>query len=88
MSTDKNCQSCGMPMKRDANGGGTEADGTRSVKFCSHCYADGRFTQPDITCAQMQERVRDKMVGMGFPKFLTGFFTRRIPKLGRWSGAR
>ena len=24
----KNCQSCGMPLKRDAKGGGTNADGS------------------------------------------------------------
>ena len=77
-----------MPMKRDANGGGTETDGARSAKFCSYCYVGGHFTTPDFTAAQMQDLVRDKMVGMGFPKFLTGFFTRGIPKLERWSSAR
>ena len=87
MSTYKNCQSCGMPLKRDEKGGGTEADGRRNVKFCSHCYVDGKFTLPALTAPQMQERVRGKMVEMGFPKFLTGFFTRGIPKLERWSGA-
>jgi hypothetical protein len=28
--------------------------------------------------------VRDKLIEFGFPRFLTGFFTRRIPKLERW----
>lgn len=88
MSTNKNCQSCGMPLKRDEKGGGTEADGSKSAKFCSHCYTAGKFTLPDITSAQMKERVRGKMIEMGFPGFLTGFFTRGIPKLERWSGAR
>jgi hypothetical protein len=76
-----------MPRKRDAAGGGTEPDGSRSPKFCSHCYVGGKFTLPDLTAAQMQERVRGKMIEMGFPGFLTGFFTRGIPKLARWSGA-
>jgi hypothetical protein len=88
MSTYKNCQSCGMPLKRDEKGGGTEADGSRSAKFCSHCYVAGEFTRPDITAGQMQELVREKIVGMGFPKFLAGFFTRGIPRLERWSAAR
>jgi hypothetical protein len=39
----KNCQSCGMPMSRDPNGGGTNADGSTSLKYCSHCYAGGRI---------------------------------------------
>jgi hypothetical protein len=35
-----------MPLKQDPKGGGTEANGTRSVKYCSYCRTDGRFTQP------------------------------------------
>ena len=26
------CQSCGMPLSKDAKGGGTNADGSRSTK--------------------------------------------------------
>jgi len=80
----RNCQSCGMPLKRDARGGGSEADGSRSTKYCSHCYQDGRFVLPDISVGDMQERVRDKLAGMGFPRFMSGIFTRGIPKLERW----
>jgi hypothetical protein len=88
MSTYKSCQSCGMPLKRDEQGGGTEADGSKSAKFCSHCYVDGKFVLPELTASQMQDRVRDKMVEMGFPKFLCGFFTKGIPKLERWQTVR
>jgi hypothetical protein len=80
----KNCQSCGMPMKRDANGGGTNADGSKSTAYCSHCYVGGQFTRPDITAAGMQELVKGKLVQVGIPRFLTGLFTRGIPKLERW----
>ena len=80
----KNCQSCGMPLKRDESGGGTEADGSRSRTYCSHCYKGGEFTVPDVTAKQMQERVKGKMKEMGFPGFMTGLFARRIPKLERW----
>ena len=81
----KNCQSCGMPMARDTRGGGTNADGSKSQMYCSHCYEAGRFTLPDITVGQMQERVKGKMKEMGFPGILAGLFTRKIPKLERWS---
>jgi hypothetical protein len=73
-----------MPMKKDEKGGGTNADGTRSLKFCSYCYQDGKFTKPEITVKEMQDRVKGKMKEMGFPGFLTGFFTYGIPKLERW----
>jgi hypothetical protein len=83
----KNCQSCGMPMSRDEKGGGTEADGSKSAMYCSHCYENGRFTLPDITVEQMKERVKDKLVEFGFPRFVTGLFTRKISKLKRWNNS-
>ena len=83
----KNCQSCGMPLKRDTKGGGTNADGSKSTTFCSHCFESGRFTMPDLSASQMQELVRGKLKQMGFPGFVAGMFTRRIPKLGRWKKA-
>ncbi len=81
----KDCQSCGMPLRRDEKGGGTEVDGTRSSMYCSHCYEAGRFTMPDVTVSQMQERVKGKIKEAGFPGFLAGLFTRKIPKLERWN---
>lgn len=80
----KNCQSCGMPMKRDEAGGGTNADGSKSLMYCSKCYQNGAFTLPDFTVQQMQELVKGKLREMGFPGFLAGFFTWNIPKLERW----
>jgi len=79
----KNCQSCGMPLRRDEKGGGTNADGSKSAMYCSHCFEGGRFSLPDMTAGQMQERVRGKLKEMGFPGFMAGLFTRNIPKLER-----
>ena len=86
-TTYTNCQSCGMPLKRDPKGGGTNADGSTSTKYCSLCYDTGKFTAPDMTVSQMQEFVKLKMKGFGFPSFMAGFFTKKIPKLARWSRA-
>ncbi len=82
--TYKNCQSCGMPLKKDLKGGGTNADGSKSVMYCSHCYEVGKFTQPGITLEEMQHLVKGKLKEFGFPGFLAGLFTRNIPKLERW----
>lgn len=83
----KNCQSCGMPLKRDEKGGGTNADGTKSMMYCSHCYDKGKFTLPDITVEEMKDLVKRKLKEQGFPGFLTGFFAKGIPKLERWKTA-
>ena len=82
--TYKICQSCGMPLKKDEHGGGTNADGTINKMYCSHCYENGKFTQPDITVGQMKERVKTKIKELGFPGLLTGLFTIGIHRLERW----
>lgn len=82
--TYKNCQSCGMPLKKDPQGGGTNADGTKSTMYCSYCYEDGKFQQPDWTAEQMQEFSKEKLKEMGFPGFLAKLFTKNIPQLERW----
>ncbi len=80
------CQSCGIPLKNDAKGGGTNYDGSRSDRFCSHCYKDGRFIQPDISLPEMKNHVTVKMTEMGVPKFLSGMVTLNLHKLDRWKG--
>ena len=80
----KNCQSCGMPLKRDPGHGGTNADGSHSQMYCSKCYENGQFKNPNITAGEMQVLVKGKLKEMGFPGFLAGMFTKGIPKLERW----
>lgn len=80
----KNCQSCAMPLNKDPKKGGTNADGSISTMYCSYCYENGKFLQPNISVTEMQEFVKGKMKEMGFPGFLAGFFTKGIPKLERW----
>ena len=50
------CQSCSRPIDGTADFG-TEASGERSERFCSCCYADGQFTEPDVTMEELVERV-------------------------------
>lgn len=80
----RDCQSCGMPMKRDEKGGGTNADGSKSGMYCSHCFEAGAFTQPDASAGEMRRRVREKLQEFGFPGFAAAFMTKGIPKLERW----
>lgn len=81
----KVCQSCSMPLNKDPQGGGSEADGSKSVMYCSKCYENGAFKQPDITAAEMQEFVKNMMItDMKIPKFFAKIFAKRIPKLERW----
>jgi len=82
--TYKICQSCGMPLKKDEHGGGTNADGSKSKMYCSKCYENGQFISPNMTVNDMQVLVKTKLKEMGFPGFLAGLFTKNIPDLKRW----
>ena len=81
----KICQSCGMPLSKDPQGGGTNADGTKSQLYCSYCYQNGRFTSPEIdTAEKMQVFVKVKLKEMHVPGFMAWFLAMGIPKLKRW----
>lgn len=76
-----------MPLKGDPKKGGTEADGSLSLDYCSYCYEGGRFKVPDATLPQMQEKVRQIMTDMKFSPSLTERTVRYLPRLKRWRGA-
>jgi hypothetical protein len=73
-----------MPLKADPKGGGTNADGTLSRKYCSYCYQSGRFVNPDMTVDEMGELVVEKLRERGFPRFVAKFFARGLDRLERW----
>lgn len=85
----KVCQSCGMPLK--ANQGdfrGTEADGTRSELFCTKCYLQGKYTDPNLTKEQLIEityREIDKSEMSKFRKWLIKkVYPMQLNSLVRW----
>ena len=80
------CQSCGMPMKKDPQNGGTNSDGSKNTEYCSYCYKGGAFTSPEINTPQaMQAFCIGKLKEMGMPGFVAWLFTRSIPRLRRWT---
>lgn len=48
------CQSCGMPLSKPEDYG-TESDSSKCEKYCSYCYQNGEFTEPDMTLEEMIE---------------------------------
>ena len=79
----KNCQSCGMPLKNDTKGGGTNADGSTSEKYCSYCYVNGDFLYKG-NVNDFQEFCRVKMIESGHSKLMSWLFTRGMKRLDRW----
>ena len=79
----KMCQSCGMPMSKDPQGGGTNADGTLNLKYCSYCFQEGDFTWHG-NVKDFQEFCRQKMIESGHNKLMAWLFTRGMKRLERW----
>lgn len=76
------CESCGMPLKDAVKG--TNADGTKNDHYCTYCFADGAFTAPDATVAEMREYSIKGMTDKGWPKFLATIMTKNTGRLPRW----
>jgi len=80
----KSCQSCGLPMDKDPQGGGTNMDGSKSTTYCSYCYRDGVFVQADWKLADMQQYALGVLKKQGIPEFLGKMLVKEIAKLERW----
>jgi hypothetical protein len=82
------CQSCAMPMKKHELFG-TMADGSKSEEYCTYCFQEGKFTEPDIS---MQEIIDRCVAIIGQRKIMTedqarDLMTQAIPTLKRWRKA-
>lgn len=84
MASSNRCQSCGMPLKADPKGGGTNADGSRSSEYCSFCFEGGKFHNPDMTIDEMKALIIEKLGEKGYPRFIARFFTIGLSQLSRW----
>ncbi len=85
----KQCQSCGYPMNKDPQGGGTNADGSINDCYCSMCYAEGQFLSPPEvdTARKFQKYCIAEMRKSGMNGVLAWLLTRQIPRLERWKGS-
>lgn len=87
---EKFCQSCAMPLELHGEDvRGSEQDGTKSDYFCSYCYQNGQFTEPDITFEEMVSKGK-QAIGQGkgnpFIKFfMKSSYPMMLKKTSRWS---
>ncbi len=77
------CQSCSMPLDGKVNG--TEKDGSLSQKYCSMCYENGEFRDPDLTLEEMTKIVDRVLTKKGWGRIRRFFARGYLPKLERWT---
>mgnify|MGYP001569771182 CR=1 FL=1 len=83
----KRCQSCGMPLGEGFFG--THEDGSENQDYCSFCFEEGKFTDPDLTMDQMIElSVEHMTTDLEMTEEQSKELARLyIPKLKRWKEA-
>lgn len=78
------CQSCGIYLKHQDFYASLDKEEQRKTKYCTTCYKDGIFIEPDLTYEQMKKRVKERCLKLGFNKFQTFIYLLRLKKLFRW----
>ena len=65
---------------------GTGVAGYRVNDYCRFCYQDGKFTEPDVTLAEMTDRGVDIMTSRGImPEAKArALLSDALPRLKRW----
>jgi hypothetical protein len=74
-----------MPLERPENFGTDEA-GYRVNDFCRHCFANGVFTEPDISMQAMLDRcvaIMEQQGIMPAPQ-ARALLSDVLPRLKRW----
>jgi hypothetical protein len=74
-----------MPIDKDPGKGGTNADGSKSAKYCSYCYESGSFRDNFTSSAEMISFVKEKLKEMGNGPIKRWFYTSHISRLERWN---
>ena len=75
-----------MPLRTKKAGDcrGSEADGSKSEKWCSLCYVNGKFVDPRCTLDQMIAIVDTALKREHAWFFMRRMARRQIPTLERW----
>jgi putative zinc ribbon protein len=79
------CQSCSMPLGKPEDFG-TDQAGYRVNDFCRHCFANGEFTEPEISMTAMLDRCVAIMNQQGIMPAAQAraLLAEVLPRLKRW----
>ena len=86
MDNKSRCQSCGMPISPEFGNLGTNADGSPQPEYCRFCFANGGFTNPHQTLAEMiAASIENMTTDLRMPlEQATALAHSFIPTLKRW----
>lgn len=75
-----------MPLSKEFGNLGTNADASVSEEYCSFCYADGNFTNPNQTMEEMiSSSIENMTTDLNMPiEQAMALANAFIPTLRRW----
>ncbi|CAN5782161.1 zinc ribbon domain-containing protein [soil metagenome] len=75
-----------MPLSKEFGNLGTLADGTNTEEFCSICFTNGEFTNPNQTMEEMiNSSIENMTADLNMPiEQATNLANSFIPTLRRW----
>lgn len=80
----KICQSCAMPMNSEEMFG-KNTDGTKNENYCTYCYPEGHFNNPNETFEEMVETCIPFMMKEGrTEKEARDYLNNNLKGLKRW----
>ena len=83
MEIKKICQSCSMPLDQpDLTG--TERDGSKSKEYCTYCYQNGAYRNPNMTLDEMKSLVKVQMEKRKMDAGIIDRAVNSLPGLKRW----
>ncbi len=80
------CQSCGMPLSETFGNLGTNSDSSNNWEYCSFCFQNGEFVNPNQTLEEMIASSIENMTSdLGMPlEQASQLANSFIPNLKRW----
>ncbi|MEI6754120.1 MAG: zinc ribbon domain-containing protein [Paludibacter sp.] len=80
------CQSCGMPLDKDPNKGGTNTDNSVSDMYCSFCLKEGKFLDEGISLQEkIEKNIQISVSRMNIPESKARELAENLlPDLERW----
>lgn len=81
------CQSCSMPLDKPELLG-TEKDGSKNKEYCTYCYQNGAFTNPNMSLSEMKTLVKTQMEKMKIDTEIITMSLNSLPNLKRWKMAK
>lgn len=63
---------------------GTEKDGSKSNEYCTYCYQNGAFVNPNMKLEEMKILVKEQMEKRKIDTGIINMAVSSLPNLKRW----